>query len=213
MLDNDLRGKKAAIQGYGNAGSYAHKLAVDILGMEVVDVSDSRGGIFCSDGLDYDQVIEHKRHTGSVVHFPDTEAISNEELLELDVCVLFPSALENVITERNAQAIKAQIVAELANGPTTPEADEILFANGVYVLPDILCNAGGVTVSYFEQVQNASNFYWDEAEIHKLLDERMTKAFQGMYASAQQYNVHNRLAAHLVAVARIFAAMKARGWA
>jgi glutamate dehydrogenase (NAD(P)+) len=212
ILGIDLRGKKAAIQGYGNAGSFAHKLAVEILGMEVVAVSDSRGGIYCSDGLDYDQVLEHKHHTGSVINFPDTEPIGNEELLELDVCVLFPSALENVITERNAAAVKAQIVAELANGPTTPEADEILYANNVYVLPDILCNAGGVTVSYFEQVQNASNFYWDEATIHKLLDERIAKAFASMHASAGKYAVHNRLAAHLVAVSRITAAMKARGW-
>lgn len=213
VLGIDLRGQKAAIQGYGNAGSFAHKLAVEILGMEIVAVSDSRGGIFCADGLDYDQVVEHKRRTGSVVGFPDTEPISNEDLLELDVCVLFPSALENVITERNAACVQAQIVAELANGPTTPEADEILYANGVYVLPDIMCNAGGVTVSYFEQVQNASNFYWDEATIHQRLDERITKAFAGMYASAQKHGVHNRLAAHLVAVSRLYDAMKARGWA
>jgi glutamate dehydrogenase (NAD(P)+) len=212
-LDIDLRGKRAAIQGYGNAGSFAHKLATEILGMEVVAVSDSRGGIFCADGLDYAQVQEHKRRSGSVVNFPDTEAISNEDLLELDVCVLFPSALENVITERNAARVKAQIVAELANGPTTPEADEILYARGVYVLPDILCNAGGVTVSYFEQVQNASNFYWDEATIHKLLDERITKAYAGMHAVAAERGVHNRLAAHLVAVKRIHEAMRARGWA
>ena len=213
VLGIDLAGKKAAIQGYGNAGSFAHKLAVEILGMEVVAVSDSRGGIYCSAGLDYDQVLEHKHRTGSVVNFPDTEPISNEDLLELDVCVLFPSALENVITARNAACIQAQIVAELANGPTTPEADEILHTRNVYVLPDILCNAGGVTVSYFEQVQNASNFYWDEATIQQRLDERMTKAFAGMYASAQKHGVHNRLAAHLVAVQRIFEAMKARGWA
>jgi glutamate dehydrogenase (NAD(P)+) len=212
-LDIDLRGKRAAIQGYGNAGSFAHKLATEILGMEVVAVSDSRGGIFCADGLDYTQVQEHKRRSGSVVNFPDTEAVSNEDLLELDVCVLFPSALENVITERNAARVKAQIVAELANGPTTPEADEILYARGVYVLPDILCNAGGVTVSYFEQVQNASNFYWDEATIHKLLDERITKAYAGMHAVAAERGVHNRLAAHLVAVKRIHEAMRARGWA
>lgn len=213
VLGINLKGKTAAIQGYGNAGSYAHVLANDLLGMEVVAVSDSRGGIYCVDGLDYAQVMEHKRRTGSVVGFPDTEPISNEELLELDVCVLFPSALENVITERNAARVKARIVAELANGPTTPEADEILFRNGVFVLPDILCNAGGVTVSYFEQVQNASNFYWDVETIHKLLDERMTTAFAGVNALAQERTVHNRLAAHLVAVQRVYEAMKARGWA
>jgi glutamate dehydrogenase (NAD(P)+) len=213
VLGIDLRGKKAAIQGYGNAGSFAHKLAIELLGMEVVAVSDSQGGIYCTDGLDYDQVLEHKRRNGSVVNFPDTDPVTSEELLELDVCVLFPSALENVITERNAAKLRGKIVAELANGPTTPEADEILHARGAYVLPDILCNAGGVTVSYFEQVQNASNFYWDEATIHKLLDERITRAFAGMHTVAQARGVHNRLAAHLVAVERIYVAMKARGWA
>lgn len=213
VLGIDLRGKTAAIQGYGNAGSYAHQLAVDILGMEVVAVSDSRGGIYCADGLDYRQVQEHKRRTGSVIKFPDTDPLSNADLLELDVCVLFPSALENVITERNAMQVKARILAELANGPTTPAADDILFERDVYVLPDILCNAGGVTVSYFEQVQNASNFYWDETTIHKLLDERITIAFADMHAEAAQRGVHNRLAAHLLAVQRIYEAMKARGWA
>jgi glutamate dehydrogenase (NAD(P)+) len=213
VLGIDLRGKKAAIQGYGNAGSFAHKLAVELLGMEVVAVSDSQGGIYCTDGLDYDQVLEHKRRNGTVVNFPDTDPVTSEELLELDVCVLFPSALENVITERNAAKLRGKIVAELANGPTTPEADEILHARGAFVLPDILCNAGGVTVSYFEQVQNASNFYWDEATIHKLLDERITRAFAGMHAVAEARGVHNRLAAHLVAVERIYVAMKARGWA
>jgi glutamate dehydrogenase (NAD(P)+) len=213
VLGIDLRGKEVAIQGYGNAGTYAHKLAVELLGMKVVAVSDSRGGIYCGDGLEYADVLEYKQRTHSVEGYPGAQPISNEALLELDVCVLFPSALENVITERNAQQIKARIVAELANGPTTPEADEILYAAGVYVLPDILCNAGGVTVSYFEQVQNASNFYWDEPTIHRLLDERMTKAFGGMHAAAQERGVHNRLAAHTVAVQRIYEAMRARGWA
>jgi glutamate dehydrogenase (NAD(P)+) len=213
VLRIDLRGNKAAIQGYGNAGSFAHKLAVELLGMEVVAVSDSRGGIYCAGGLDYAQVQEHKRRKGSVIHFPGAEPITSEALLELDVCVLFPSALENVITARNAARIHAKIVAELANGPTTPEADEILHGRGVYVLPDILCNAGGVTVSYFEQVQNASNFYWDEETIHYRLDERITKAFAGMHAVADRRGVHNRLAAHIVAVQRVYEAMKARGWA
>ncbi len=213
VLGIDLSGKKAAIQGYGNAGSHGHRLAVELLGMEVVAVSDSQGGIYSPGGLDFQAVQAHKQRTGSVIGLAGTRPLSNEELLELDVCVLFPSALENVITERNAARVQARIVAELANGPTTPEADEILFAKGVYVLPDILCNAGGVTVSYFEQVQNASNFYWDEATVHQRLDERITRAFAGMHALGQERRVHNRLAAHLVAVQRIFEAMRARGWA
>lgn len=212
VLGIDLAGRSVAIQGYGNAGSFAHQLAVDLLGMKVVAVSDSCGGIYTPDGLSYRQVQKHKQRTGSVVNFPDTTPITMDELLSLDVTVLFPSALENVITERNAVAITAPIIAELANGPTTPEADEILFKRDIFVLPDILCNAGGVTVSYFEQVQNASNFYWDEATIHKLLDERMTTAFQHMYTLAQEYQVHNRLAAHMLAIKRIYEAMQARGW-
>ncbi len=213
VLKLDLKGKAAAIQGYGNAGSHAHRLSVDLLGMNVVAVNDSQGGIYADGGLDYRKVQEHKQRTGSVVGYPESEPISAADLLALDVDVLFPSALENVITERNAECIEATIIAELANGPTTPEADDILHRRGKFVIPDILCNAGGVTVSYFEQVQNASNFYWDEPTIHRLLDERMTTAFASVREAANDYGVHNRLAAHLLAAKRIYAAMKARGWA
>jgi len=212
VLGIDLQGATAAIQGYGNAGSFAHQLADELLGMKIVAVSDSRGGIYAPQGLDYRAVQAFKQETGSVVGFPGAATVTNEELVELDVTVLFPSALENVITDRNAHNIKARIVAELANGPTTPEADEILHARGVFVLPDILCNAGGVTVSYFEQVQNASNFYWDEATVHERLDERITRAFYSMHTTASERGVHNRLAAHLVAVQRVYEAMKLRGW-
>lgn len=212
VLGIDLRGKTVAIQGYGNAGSFAHQLVVEILGMKVVAVSDSHGGIYAPDGLNYRQVQSHKRRTGSVVNFPDTEPISSEDLLHLDVTLLCPCALENVITERNAARITAPIVAELANGPTTPAADEMLYKQNVFVLPDILCNAGGVTVSYFEQVQNAANFYWDEGTVHAALDERITTAFQHMHTIANEQGIHNRLAAHILAVRRIYEAMQARGW-
>jgi glutamate dehydrogenase (NAD(P)+) len=212
VLELDLQGKTVAIQGYGNAGSFAHKLAIEILGMRVVAVSDSRGAIYAPDGIDYEAMTEHKQRTGSVINFPGSQLISNEDLLTLDVTLLCPSALENVITEHNAAKISAPIIAELANGPTTPEADEILYANGIFVLPDIMCNAGGVTVSYFEQVQNASNFYWDEPTVHRLLDERITTAFQAMHGIAAEYRVDNRLAAHIVAIRRVNEAMKARGW-
>ena len=212
VLGIDLKGATGAIQGYGNAGSFAHKLAVELLGMKIVAVSDSKGGIYNPDGLDYEKVLAHKQETGSVVGFPGTEPISNEELLELDVTVLFPSALENVITEENAGNIKAKIVAELANGPTTPEADLILHDNGVFVIPDFLCNAGGVTVSYFEQVQDAMNYYWTAEEVYEKLDEKMTRAFYDVYEMAQERKVHNRLAAYLVAVSRVAKAMKLRGW-
>jgi len=157
-------------------------------------------------------VLTHKQRLGSVVGFPGAETLTNEELLELDVVVLFPAALENVITEGNAGRIKAKIVAELANGPTTPEADVILHERGVYVIPDFLCNAGGVTVSYFEQVQNAYGYYWDEATVHERLDRKMTTAFQAVHEAAQRHRVHTRLGAYVVAVSRVAEAMRLRGW-
>jgi glutamate dehydrogenase (NAD(P)+) len=212
VLGLKLKGATAAVQGYGNAGSFAHILGQEILGLKIVAVSDSRGGIVNWDGLDPDEVIAHKRNTGSVINFPGAKNITNEELLELDVVVLFPSALENVITAENAGRIKAKISAELANGPTTPEADKILHANGVYVIPDFLCNAGGVTVSYFEMCQNAYDFYWDLATVHERLDAKMTAAFRAVHDMAQEYNVDNRVAAYLVSIARVAKAMKLRGW-
>jgi glutamate dehydrogenase (NAD(P)+) len=180
--------------------------------MKVVAVSDSKGGIYKEAGLDFETILRYKKETGSVVETPGTTFVTNEELLELDVSVLFPSALENAITSDNAGNIKAEIVAELANGPTTPEADVILFENGVYVLPDFLCNAGGVTVSYFEQVQNAYDYYWSLEVVHERLDFKMTQAFQEVHRLAQTKHVHNRLAAYLVAVQRVAEAAKLRGW-
>ena len=212
VLGIDLRGKTAAIQGYGNAGAFAHQLAEDILGMKVVAVSDSRGGIINTKGLDYASTFAHKMNSGAVAHYPGSEAISNEDLLELEVDVLFPSALENVITEKNAANIKAKISAELANGPMTPEADDILFEKGVYVIPDFLCNAGGVTVSYFEMVQNGYQYYWSEEMVHARLDQKMTKAFYAVHRMAEAKNVNNRVAAYLVAVERVAQAVRLRGW-
>ncbi len=211
-INLNLEGATAAIQGYGNAGQYAHQLGRDILGLKVVAISDSKGGIYKADGISFEEAVAWKEKTGSVVNFPGADNISNAELLELNVTVLFPAALENVITQANADKIKAKIVAELANGPTTPEADQILFQNGVMVLPDFLCNAGGVTVSYFEQVQNAYNFYWPIEEVHARLDAKMTKAFHAVHEMAQAHNVHNRLAAYLVAVKRVADAVAVRGW-
>jgi len=160
-LGIDLRGATVAIQGFGNAGCYAAKLGQSLHGCKVVAVSDSRGAIYSENGLEPTEVARHKADTGSVVGYRDSEPISNSELLELEVDILVPSALENVITADNAPKVKAKIVGELANGPTTPDADDVLYENGVHVLPDFLCNAGGVTVSYFEMVQNAYMHYWD----------------------------------------------------
>jgi len=212
-LNVNLGKSTYAIQGFGNAGQFAATLHPAILGGgTLVAVSDSRGGVINKDGLDPDALIRHKRETGSVVDFPGSKPISNEDLLELQVDVLYPSALEGVITAKNAKNIKAKISCELANGPTTPEADKILFEKGVYVLPDFLANAGGVTVSYFEQVQNTYNYYWSLEDVHAQLDRKMTDAFNAVYEMQQKSKVHNRLAAYMVSVARVAEACKIRGW-
>lgn len=212
VLNIELKDATTAIQGYGNAGSFAHMLGVELFGLKVVAVSDSKGGIYNPDGLSYNEVFSFKQETGSVVGFPGSQSISNNELLELEVTVLVPSALENVITDANAANIKAKISVELANGPTTPEADKILHENGIYVIPDFLANAGGVTVSYFEMVQNSYNYYWDEPTVHERLDKKMTDAFHAVHNAAQEHKVHNRLAAYLVSVNRVAEAVKIRGW-
>ncbi len=216
VLGLDLNKASVAIQGYGNAGQFAHKLISEMFGSKVVAVSDSKGAIYCPDGLDFAAVSAHKEKTGSVVGYQCCQAcqeIGNAALLELDVDILIPAALENVITAENAAQVKAKIVGELANGPTTPEADAILYDRGVFVIPDFLCNAGGVTVSYFEQVQNAYNFYWEFDEVYQRLDQKMTAAFHAVYEAARQYRVNNRVAAYIVAVARVAEACKLRGWA
>lgn len=212
VLGIGLSQATVAIQGYGNAGQFAHKLMVEMFGSQVVAVSDSKGGIYNPEGLDFEAAVAHKRATRSVVNFPGATNISNEELLELDVDILIPAALENVITAENAPRIKAKISAELANGPTTPEADDILRQNGVYIIPDFLCNAGGVTVSYFEQVQNAYDFYWKLEKVYEQLDEKMTKAFHAVHEMVQKHQVHNRMGAYMVAVARVAEAVRLRGW-
>jgi glutamate dehydrogenase (NAD(P)+) len=209
----ELHGATTAIQGYGNAGSFAHKLGEEMFGLKVVAVSDSKGGIYNPNGLDFQAVSAHKAKTGSVTGFPGAQFITNEALLELDVTILVPAALENSINEDNACRVKALFIVELANGPTTPEADMELHARGAYIIPDFLCNAGGVTVSYFEMVQNAYDYYWDEDDVHSRLDKKMTTAFWTVHNMAQERRVHNRLAAYLVAVSRVAEAVRLRGWA
>ena len=211
-LGIDLAGKTMAVQGFGNVGQNAALLGHEILGLKLVAASDSKGGIYNPKGLDPRKLVDYKCKTGSVQGFPETEPISNEALVELPVTLLCPAALEGVITAENAAKVKARICCELANGPTTPEADEILSDNGVFVLPDFLANAGGVTVSYFEQVQNTYNFYWPLSEVHQRLDEKMTRAFSGVYQMHTREKVNMRQAAYLVAVARVAEACKLRGW-
>ena len=212
ILNLDLAGKSMAIQGFGNAGQFAALLGEELLGLKLVAASDSRGGVINPKGMDARALVDHKLKTGAVEGFPGASAISNEDLLELDVAVLFPSALENVLTERNAGRVKARISCELANGPTTVEADRILHDKGVFVIPDFLANAGGVTVSYFEQVQNTYNYYWTLAEVYQRLDEKMTSAFHAVYDTRQKRRTHMRNAAYMVSVMRVAEACKLRGW-
>jgi len=211
-LKIDLKRATVAVQGYGNAGSFAAILSSEKFSSKVIAITDSKGGIYNKEGLDPQKVLQHKKKTGSVINFQGTKKISNKEILELDVDVLFPSALENVITKENAPMIKAKIVSELANGPTTPDADEILYKNGVFVIPDFLCNAGGVTVSYFEWIQNVTGNYWDEEKIYSQLDKKMTKAFKDVLETYLKEKVDMRTAAYMVAVQRVANAMKLRGW-
>ena len=208
----DLSKATMAIQGYGNAGCYAASLAESMFGSKVVAVCDSRGAVVCKNGICVLKVSEHKEKTSSVVSCEGTEGMSNDELLALDVDVLVLAALESSITERNVDKVKAKIVVELANGPTTPEADEVLFKKGIHVIPDFLCNAGGVTVSYFEMVQNAYMYYWDEQEVHEKLDKRMTRAYHEVLQTSEKFGINMRKAAYVVAVSRVVEAMKLRGW-
>jgi glutamate dehydrogenase (NAD(P)+) len=184
-----------------------------MFGCSVVAVSDSQGGIYNPRGLDYRDVHDFKDATGSVVGFPDAQPISNADILEVDAEILIPAALESQITEQNAPRIRAKIVAEEANGPTVPEADEILFSRGVFVIPDFLCNAGGVTVSYFEWVQNLRGMPWELEDVHKRLDRKMTRAFNETLEASRRYRVDMRKGAYCVAVGRVAEAVRARGWA
>jgi glutamate dehydrogenase (NAD(P)+) len=183
-------GATVAVQGFGNAGSIAAELFVE-QGAVVVAVSDSRGGIYDPDGLDIAAVIAHKKKTGTVLHFKDSQELTNEELLAVECDILIPAALENAIREDNAGNIRAKFIAEAANGPTTPDAEQILFDKGIRVLPDILANAGGVTVSYFEWVQNIENEQWDEEEVNGKLLKKMRKATDAVIDT--QADVNGRL--------------------
>ena len=212
ILGIDLGKATVAVQGYGNAGYHAARLCSEFFGAKVVAVCDSKGGVCCKVGIDPEAAFTCKATTSSVCNLPNMEHISEEELLELDVDILVPAAIENVITDKNAPNIKAKIVAELANGPTTPEADDILFRNGVHVIPDFLCNAGGVVVSHFEMVQNFYMYSWEEAEVRERLDKKMTAAYHSVLNTSREYKIDMRQAAYVRAVERVIEAMKLRGW-
>ncbi|MCD6467255.1 MAG: Glu/Leu/Phe/Val dehydrogenase [Methanomicrobia archaeon] len=210
-LGINLKGARAVVQGYGNAGAFAATLLKGA-GAKIIAVSDSKGGIVSERGFDPHAALSHKEKTGSVIGLHETEKITNEDLLELECDILVPCAIENVITEKNADRIKAKIIAEAANGPTTPEADKILHKKGVFVIPDFLCNSGGVTVSYFEWVQNVTGYYWSSEEVYDKLNKIMVGAFNDVYDAHKREDVDMRTAAYIVAVKKVADAMKTRGW-
>jgi len=209
-LGMNLKQCRVAVQGFGNAGSIAARL-IGEEGATVVAVSDSTGGIHDPAGLDIAKVVAWKGEHGTVQGFPGATDISNADLLEVDCDILIPAALENQITSRNAGRIKASLIAEAANGPTTPDADAELFAAGKFMIPDILCNAGGVTVSYFEWVQDLNRDHWSEAVVNEKLRGIMTKAFHETLTIALREQCDMRTAAYLLAVDRVANAMEMRG--
>jgi glutamate dehydrogenase (NAD(P)+) len=205
-----LNGATAAVQGFGNAGGILARFFHEA-GVKVVAVTDSKGGAYNPKGLDIPALLKHKETTGVVSGFQESDSISNEKILELECDILAPSALENVLTLKNAHKVRAKIIAEAANGPTTPGADKIFFEKGIMVLPDILANAGGVTVSYFEWVQDLQGFFWDEDNVNRQLQRIMTGSFQDVYKISQKHNVSMRTAAYMVAIDRVASATLVRG--
>ncbi len=207
----DLKKATCAIQGFGNVGSFTH-MFLEEAGVKVVAVSDSKGGVHKKTGIWFNDISAHKKKTGSITDLPGAENVTNEELLELDVDILVPAALEDVITEKNAPKIKAKLVAEGANGPTTPEADDILFKNDIPIIPDILANSGGVSTSYLEWVQNLQHLYWSAEEVDSRLKSIMKKAFAEVWKTSQEHNVDMRTGAYIYAIGKVTSAMKVRGW-
>jgi glutamate dehydrogenase (NAD(P)+) len=209
-LGLNLGQASAVVQGYGNAGSFAARFLYED-GVSIVGVSDSQGGIYNPKGLDPAAVLAHKQETSSVINFPGADTVTNAELLELECDVLVPAALEKQLTGENGPRVKARIVAEAANGPTEPKADEVFNERGIFVIPDILCNAGGVTVSYFEWVQDLQQFFWDEREVNKQLEAIMNRAFDAVLQVYLEKRVDMRLAAYIRAIDRVNKATMIRG--
>ena len=206
----DLKGARVIVQGFGNAGSYLSKFLHDS-GAKIVGISDAYGALYDADGLDIDYLLDRRDSFGTVTKLFD-HTITNQQLLEMDCDILVPAAVENQITKDNAHNIKASIVVEAANGPTTMEATKILSDRGVLLIPDVLSSAGGVTVSYFEWVQNNQGYYWEEDEIDKKLHQTMIKAFNSIYNTAETRQVDMRLAAYMIGVRKMAEAARFRGW-
>jgi glutamate dehydrogenase len=209
-LGIDLAKSTASVQGFGNVGSVSAKLLHD-LGVTFLYVSDVHGALYNPKGIDIKNLVEYCRQKKTIVGFPGAQAIDPDEVLFADVDIVVPAALENQITEENAHDIKCRILAEGANGPTTPEADAILQKKGVFVIPDILCNAGGVTVSYFEWVQNRIGYFWTEDEVNRRLEEKMVAAFKDVLDVDLEHNVSMRIAAYMVAIQRVLDVVYSRG--
>ncbi len=203
-------GQRVAIQGFGNVGSVSAKLMAEA-GYKIVGVADAHGGIYNAKGIDIPRLIDHALERGTVAGFPGCDAVNQQEILFLDCDILIPAAVENVITSHNAARIKAKIILEAANGPTTALADEILEDRKIHVVPDILANAGGVTVSYFEWVQDREGYFWPESLVNERLEQMMTESFEDVYAYAQRHSVSLRIAAYMLAIDRVAFALKLRG--
>ncbi len=210
-LGLELNGATAAIQGFGNVGSMTARFLHE-QGVKIVAITDARGGIYARDGLDIPALLEYARSHKLVSTYEGYESISNEAFFSMPVDILIPAALENQITGQTAPLIKARIVAEAANGPTTPAGDKILAQKGIFVIPDILCNSGGVTVSYFEWVQNTMGYYWKEREVNEKLQEKMECAFHDVYEMMKEKQTDMRKAAYLAGVGHLAEALQARGW-
>ena len=206
----DTTNLKVVIQGFGNVGSNAAKILYD-LGFKIIAVSDVRGGIYNKKGIDPYRVLKHVEKTGSVINYRESENIAGSKIFELDCDILIPAALENQITKGNASKIKAKIIAEAANAPTTPDADEILKDKDIFIIPDILCNAGGVTVSYFEWVQGRDAYFWSKRKVNLQLRDVMDKAFYEVYDIHKKNKVDMRTAASILGVGRVAEAVKLRG--
>jgi glutamate dehydrogenase/leucine dehydrogenase len=198
------------VQGFGNVGSVSADLLSKI-GEKIVAVTDWKGGVYNASGLDIPKMLEFSREKKTIDGFPGGESLDNDQLFSLDVDVLVPAALENQITEDNASTIQAKIIAEGANGPTTPEAHKLLHERGVFVIPDILANAGGVTTSYFEWVQDRHGYFWEEAEVNKRLEAKMVEAFHDVLQTSLKYTVDLRTAAYIVAINRVATVTRMRG--
>ncbi|MDD4126814.1 MAG: Glu/Leu/Phe/Val dehydrogenase [Methanomicrobium sp.] len=212
-LNIDLSKATIAILGFGNAGTFAATLAEEMFGSKIVAVTDSKGGVYDAKGLDIAALAEHKKNTRSVIKYKGLDVLTNDDVLALPVDIIVAAAPdEGAINAKVAETIKAKIICELANGPTTPGGDEILAKKGVHVIPDFLCNAGGVTVSYYEMVQNMYMHYWTLDDVYAKLDKAMTKSYHEVLAASKEFRINMRQAAYVVAVKRVVEAMKIRGW-